>query len=120
MTDEDAVFLSSIYRARYSSDAGLLPLGEPIEQDAERALIIAREMARWMNRLKADKSYDNSRFFFGDALVPCEALFSANIMAVLCENQCQRFFLDFGSHSSRHNSSAFLAERNPNCLSGFL
>ena len=50
VTDEDAVFLSSIYRARYPSDAGLLPLGEPIEQDAERALKIAREMAGWMKK----------------------------------------------------------------------
>lgn len=50
VTDEDAVFLSSIYRARYPSDAGLLPLGEPIEQDAERALKIAQEMARWMRK----------------------------------------------------------------------
>jgi len=50
MTDEDAVFLSSIYRARYPSDAGLLPLGEPIAQDAERALKIAREIANWMKK----------------------------------------------------------------------
>ena len=50
VSDEDAVFLSSIYRARYPSDAGLLPLGEPIEQDAERALKIAREMARWVKK----------------------------------------------------------------------
>ncbi len=50
VTDEDAVFLSSIYRARYLSDAGLLPLGESTEQDAERALKIAREMARWMKK----------------------------------------------------------------------
>jgi HEPN domain-containing protein len=45
LTDEDAVYLSSIYRARYPSDAGLLPLGEPIAQDAERALKIARDIA---------------------------------------------------------------------------
>lgn len=50
MADEDAVFLSSIYRARYPSDAGLLPLGEPIAQDAERALKIAREIANWMKK----------------------------------------------------------------------
>lgn len=51
MSDEEAVFLSSIYRARYPSDAGLLPLGEPIEQDAKRALKIAREIVRWMEKL---------------------------------------------------------------------
>jgi HEPN domain-containing protein len=50
VTDEDAVFLSSVYRARYPSDAGLLPLGEPLEQDAERALNIAQGMARWMKK----------------------------------------------------------------------
>ena len=50
LTDEDAVFLSSIYRARYPSDAGLLPLGEPIEQDAARALKIAWEIAAWMKK----------------------------------------------------------------------
>lgn len=38
VTDKAAVFLSSVYRARYPSDAGLLPLGETIEQDQERAL----------------------------------------------------------------------------------
>jgi len=50
VTDEDAVFLSSIYRARYPSDAGLLPLGEPLEQDAERALKIARGKSKWMKK----------------------------------------------------------------------
>jgi HEPN domain-containing protein len=50
VTDEDAVFLSSVYRARYPSDAGLLPLGEPLEQDAERALKIARDVERWMKK----------------------------------------------------------------------
>ncbi len=50
LIDEDAVYLSSIYRARYPSDAGLLPLGEPIAQDAERALKIARDIAAWMKK----------------------------------------------------------------------
>jgi HEPN domain-containing protein len=50
LIDEDAVYLSSIYRARYPSDAGLLPLGEPIAQDAERALKIARDIALWMKK----------------------------------------------------------------------
>jgi HEPN domain-containing protein len=50
VTDENAVFPSGIYRVRYPSDAGLLPHGEPIEQNAKRALKIAREMARWMKK----------------------------------------------------------------------
>ncbi len=50
IADEDAVFLNSIYRARYPSEAGLLPLGEPLEKDAEQALKIARDTANRMNR----------------------------------------------------------------------
>jgi HEPN domain-containing protein len=45
LTDEDAVFLNSIYRARYPSEAGLLPLGEPLEKDAALALKIAKTVA---------------------------------------------------------------------------
>jgi HEPN domain-containing protein len=50
ISDEDAIFLNSIYRARYPSEAGLLPQGEPDERDAERALKSARTMAAWMER----------------------------------------------------------------------
>jgi len=46
ISDEDAFFLNSIYRARYPSEAGLLPFGEPLEKDAEQALRIAREVSR--------------------------------------------------------------------------
>ncbi|MEW6684737.1 MAG: HEPN domain-containing protein [Candidatus Edwardsbacteria bacterium] len=42
ISDEDAVFLNSIYRSRYPSDAGLLPTGEPTKEDAEKALNIAQ------------------------------------------------------------------------------
>lgn len=52
LTNEDAVFLGSIYRARYPSEAGLLPLGEPQEQDAARALKTAREAAAWLKEIK--------------------------------------------------------------------
>ena len=52
ITDEDAVFLNSIYRARYPSEAGLLPFGEPLEKDAEQALRIAREVADRMKRIE--------------------------------------------------------------------
>jgi HEPN domain-containing protein len=52
ISDEDAVFLSSIYRARYPSEAGLLPLGEPLEQDAKRALKTAQEAAGWIKGIK--------------------------------------------------------------------
>ena len=35
---DEAVFLNSIYRGRYPTEQGLLPLGEPSEADARRAL----------------------------------------------------------------------------------
>ncbi len=47
ITDQDAVFLNSIYRARYPSEAGLLSVGEPLEKYAGQALKIAREIAAW-------------------------------------------------------------------------
>jgi len=44
LTDEDSVFLNSIYRLRYPSDLGLLPSGEPTKEDAEKAIGIAQIM----------------------------------------------------------------------------
>lgn len=35
---DDAVFLNSVYRGRYPTEEGLLPHGEPTEEDARRAL----------------------------------------------------------------------------------
>ena len=51
IADEDAVFLNSIYRARYPSEVGLLPLGEPLEKDAGQALKIAKDTANRMSRI---------------------------------------------------------------------
>ncbi len=51
ITDEAAVFLNSIYRARYPSEAGLLPFGEPLEKDAEQALKTAKEVSDRMKRI---------------------------------------------------------------------
>ncbi len=50
LSDEDTVFLNSIYRARYPAALGLVPSGEPTEKDAVKALQIARETARWLKR----------------------------------------------------------------------
>ncbi len=50
LDDEDAVFLNSIYHARYPADLGLVPSGEPAAKDAEKALQIARRMAAWLKR----------------------------------------------------------------------
>ncbi len=47
LSDEDAVYLNSIYRARYPLDTGLLPWGEPNDEDAVKALGIAKHIADW-------------------------------------------------------------------------
>lgn len=41
LSDKEMVFIDSIYRGRYPAETGLLPLGEPSEADAERAVSIA-------------------------------------------------------------------------------
>jgi HEPN domain-containing protein len=41
---EDIQFMDSIYRGRYPGEAGLLPLGEPTREDADRAIAIARKV----------------------------------------------------------------------------
>ncbi len=48
IAERDAIFLNSVYRARYPSDQGLLPKGEPAKEDAERALTIAKNMLEWL------------------------------------------------------------------------
>src|SRR3990172_726059 len=35
LSDEDAIFLNTVYRWRYPPDLGLLPSGEPTELDAQ-------------------------------------------------------------------------------------
>lgn len=40
---DDAVFLNSIYKGRYPSEEGLLPYGEPVVEDAKRAVTAADE-----------------------------------------------------------------------------
>lgn len=41
VSEDDVVFIDSIYRGRYPAEVGLLPLGEPSDSDAKRALSIA-------------------------------------------------------------------------------
>jgi HEPN domain-containing protein/predicted nucleotidyltransferase len=43
---DDAVFLNSVYRGRYPTEAGLLPHGEPSEEDARRAVTVADAVMR--------------------------------------------------------------------------
>lgn len=50
--DEDAIFLSSIYRARYPSDLGLLPSGEPTKEDADKALTLAKGIVNWLKEIE--------------------------------------------------------------------
>ena len=42
--NEEIEFINSIYEGRYPSEAGLLPYGEPSNEDAERAVNIADEI----------------------------------------------------------------------------
>lgn len=46
LSDEDAVFIDNIYRSRYPAEVGLLPLGEPLETDAQRAVGIATRILK--------------------------------------------------------------------------
>lgn len=52
VSDQECVFLNSVYRSRYPSDAGLLPTGEPDECDAVKALEIANTLLKWFNKNK--------------------------------------------------------------------
>ena len=53
LADEEAIFLNSIYRARYPAALGLLPIGEPTKEDADRALNIAQKMREWLQETLA-------------------------------------------------------------------
>ena len=44
VSEEEITFMDSIYRGRYPAEAGLLPLGEPSEADAERGIHIAKRI----------------------------------------------------------------------------
>ena len=44
LAEEDVIFIDAIYRGRYPFEAGLLPGGEPSEQDAEKAVEIAKRI----------------------------------------------------------------------------
>jgi len=50
ISEEDAVFLNSIYRARYPAALGLLPSGEPRRTDAEKALEIAKRFSVFIEK----------------------------------------------------------------------
>lgn len=52
LTDEDSIFLNSIYRSRYPSDLGSIPSGEPKKEDAKKAIGIARKMVESIRTFK--------------------------------------------------------------------
>jgi HEPN domain-containing protein len=51
LSAEDAIFLNSVYRARYPAALGLLPKGEPTEEDAERSVHIAQKTREWFKEV---------------------------------------------------------------------
>jgi HEPN domain-containing protein len=55
LTDEDAVFLGSVYRARYPGSFGLLPEGDPVEGDADKAIAIADRVLKFMETSFVDR-----------------------------------------------------------------
>ena len=48
LSDEEIVFVDSIYRGRYPAETGLLPYGEPSRADAGKAVGIARRIFKEM------------------------------------------------------------------------
>jgi HEPN domain-containing protein/predicted nucleotidyltransferase len=48
---DEAVFLNSVYRGRYPSEEGLLPLGDPTEADARRALAATEAVMQQTQRM---------------------------------------------------------------------
>lgn len=55
LSEEDAVFLNSVYKSRYPSALGLLPSGEPTQNDAEKALSIGKIIFQLASILKQHK-----------------------------------------------------------------
>lgn len=45
LSDEEIVFVDSIYRGRYPAEAGLLPLGDPSKEDAAKAVSLAKRVS---------------------------------------------------------------------------
>ncbi len=51
MSEEDLIFMDSIYRGRYPGEVGLLPLGIPEKSDGERAVKIAKEIFETLQKI---------------------------------------------------------------------
>ena len=46
ISDNEIIFIDSIYRSRYPGEAGLLPLGDPVKSDAKKAVDIAERVLK--------------------------------------------------------------------------
>ncbi len=46
LQDDEIDFIDSIYKGRYPGEAGLLPLGAPMQKDSKRALQIAKKIVK--------------------------------------------------------------------------
>lgn len=44
-------FLNRVYRFRYPPDIGLLPHGQPTEEDAQKAMKIAKTVMDWTQQV---------------------------------------------------------------------
>ncbi len=52
LNEQDALFIDGIYRGRYPAEAGLLPLGEPVLEDAQSAVKIAETMLAFCSKTR--------------------------------------------------------------------
>jgi HEPN domain-containing protein len=52
LLEDDIVFLDSIYRGRYPVEAGLLPLGSPTRNEAEKAIGLAGKLFQEITKRK--------------------------------------------------------------------
>jgi HEPN domain-containing protein len=50
LSDDDILFVDSIYRGRYPAEAGLLPLGSPTREDAEKSVSLAGKLLKSVGR----------------------------------------------------------------------
>jgi HEPN domain-containing protein/predicted nucleotidyltransferase len=52
LSDEEILFIDGIYRGRYPVEAGLLPLGAPTVDEAEKSVKVAEKLLRSMQKKK--------------------------------------------------------------------
>jgi len=59
LSEEESVFLTSVYRARYPAGLGILPSGEPLRGDAAKALQCASKVWQWIQETLGPLSPDS-------------------------------------------------------------